>query len=142
MAGQSRMLTQGRTVLPMTGGLAATLSDRRGALLMEIAIAVAIFGVVGSAVLTGLSTSHMASAVTQEQSLAENIARNQMEYVFSLPYSAPTSTYPSVVAPSGYTVTALAEEYLLGDPNIEKVVVTIQHSGVTVLTLESLRTDG
>lgn len=96
----------------------------------------------GSAVLTGLSTSHTASAVTKEQSLAENIARNQMEYVFSLPYSAPTSTYPSVAAPAGYTVTALAGEYIVGDPNIEKVMVTVQHSGVTVLTLESLRTDG
>lgn len=129
--------------VPFTnGGIGVLLFDRRGALLMEIAMAVAIFGVVGSAVLAGLSTTHTASAVTREQSLAENIARNQMEYVFSLPYSVPTSTYPSIAAPSGYTVTAIAGEYILGDPNIEKVVVTVQHSGVTVLTLESLRTDG
>jgi type II secretory pathway pseudopilin PulG len=109
---------------------------------MEIAIAVAIFGVVGSAVLTGLSTAHTASAVTQEQSAAENIARNQMEYIFSLPYSAPTSTYPSVATPSGYSVSAVAQQYIAGDINIERVVVTVQHGGVTVLTLESLRTDG
>ena len=111
----------------------------RGSLLIEAVVATTIFTIVGSAVLVGLSTTHISGAKTEEQSVAENIARNQMEKVFSLPYRDPPSTYPAIVTTSGYQVFAAAEEYVIGDPNIEKVVVRVTHESQEVLVLETMR---
>ncbi len=115
------------------------VQGNNGALLVETIIAVLVFSIVGSAVLVGLSTTHTSGARTKSQSTAENIARNQMEYMFSLPYQDPPSTCPLVEAPEGTTVTCTIEEYVLGDPNIEKVVVTVTSNGQEQLSLESLR---
>lgn len=111
----------------------------RGSLLIEAVVATTIFTIVGSAVLVGLSTTHISGAKTEEQSVAENIARNQMEKVFSLPYRDPPSTYPAITTTSGYEVSAAAEEYVIGDPNIEKVVVRVTHESQEVLVLETMR---
>ena len=111
----------------------------RGSLLIEAVVATTIFTIVGSAVLVGLSTTHISGAKTEEQSVAENIARNQMEKVFSLPYLDPPSTYPAIATSSGYGVSAAAEEYVVGDPNIEKVVVRVTHESEEVLVLETMR---
>jgi hypothetical protein len=43
------------------------------------------------------------------------------------------------VAPRGYTVSAVAEEYIVGDPNVAKIIVTASRGGDDVLTLETLR---
>lgn len=118
----------------------AVCRGRRGGILVEVLAAVALFGIVGSAVATGLSTSQLSAGVTEHQSVAESVARRQMEYVFSLPYQEPPSTYPSVDAPPGFSVTAEAEEYVVGDLTIEKVVVTVSRDGQGILALESLRT--
>jgi len=112
-----------------------------GALLVETVVAVMVFTAVGTAVLTGLSTSQTSSGKTERQSIAENIARNQMEYVASLPYQPPPHTYPSVGVPAGYSVTAQAIEDVPGDTNIEKVVVTINFEGQVILSLETFRTN-
>ncbi len=119
-----------------------TLSrDCRGVLMLEAFIAVLTFSMVGMAVLVGLQTVHTSGFRTETQSTAENIARNQMEYVFSLPYQEPPSSYPTISVPQGYVVTCEAEEYVLGDPNLEKVVVTVTFSGREELVLETLRSE-
>ena len=70
---------------------------------------------------------------------AQTVGRNQMEYIFSLPYQDPTSSYPLVTVPQGYGVTADAEEYVAGDPDIAKIVVRVNHGSKIVLVLETLR---
>jgi hypothetical protein len=112
----------------------------RGQVLLETAVALSVFALVGTAVLVGVSLAHTTGSRVESQSVAENLARNQMEYVFSQPYQAPPAAYPTVSAPDGYTVSAVAEEYVLGDPNVEKVVVTVNRDGQSVLVLETLRT--
>lgn len=114
--------------------------DCRGASLMETVIAVMVFALVGTAVLSGVSTAHTSGATTERQSTAENIARNQMEYAFSLPYQNWPSSYPTIGVPQGYAVTCQAEEYVLGDLNIEKVIVTVTFDSTQQLVLETLRT--
>ena len=107
--------------------------------MMEMVVAMVVLGLVGTAVLAGLSTTHMSGAKTEGQSVAENIARNQMEHIFALPYQAPPSYYSVVATPAGYAVTAEAQEYVLGDVNIEKLVVIVDRSAQQVLVLETLR---
>ena len=103
------------------------VSDSSGGLLLEVVVALSLFSLVGEAIMMGLSTVHKSSSVTSEQSVAENVARNQMEQVFSLAYQVPPTSYPSVATPPGFGVTAASEEYVPGDPNMEKLVVTVSH---------------
>jgi type II secretory pathway pseudopilin PulG len=115
------------------------MRDSQGSILLETAISITIFAMAGIAVLFGLSVMHNTGALVEAQSQAENVARNQMEHVFNVPYLEPPATYPSIVAPRGYTVSAVAEEYIVGDPNVAKIVVTASRGGDDVLTLETLR---
>jgi hypothetical protein len=71
--------------------------------------------------------------------VAENAARNQMEYVFTLPYLDAPGAYSVIEAPRGFTVTAQAEEYVVGDPDVQKVVVTAIRDARNVLVLETVR---
>lgn len=110
-----------------------------GSILLETAVALLIFSLVGTAVLSGLSAAAVSTRMTGAQGVVENIARNQMEYMFSLPYQAPPSFYPAVSVPPGYAVSCEAEEYVAGNPNIERVVVTVTEDGIERLVLTTLR---
>ncbi len=114
--------------------------SQEGAMLLEAVVAILIFGIVGTAVLSGLSTAHTSGRYTSHQSTAENVARNQMEDTFNQPYQPPPYTYSSISVSPGYTVTSQAVEYVVSDPNIEKIIVTVSHSGYDNYVLETLRT--
>ena len=109
---------------------------------IEMILVVLVFSLVGTAVLAGVSGTRISGARTESQSIAENIARNQMEYAFSLPYQEPPTSYPTISVPNGYGVTCTAEEYVAFNPDIEKVVVTVTFHGQPSLVLETLRSRG
>ncbi|MCH7736340.1 MAG: hypothetical protein IH872_02955 [Chloroflexi bacterium] len=121
-----------------------------GLTLMETVIALAMFSSAGTAVLLGVSAAHISSDRVKASAVAENLARNQMEYVLSLVYVVPPGSYASVAddvglnlsIPTGFTVSAAAQTYLANDGftgSIEKVVVTVTRDGQSILVLESLR---
>ena len=118
--------------------------------MMETVIALAIFSSAGTAVLLGVSAAHISSDRVKASAVAENLARNQMEYVLSLSYVTPPGSYASkagdvglnVNIPSGFAVSAAAQTYIADDGligTIEKVVVTVTRDGQSILVLESLR---
>ena len=117
--------------------------DCRGALLLETVIAVTVFALVGVAVLTGLSTAYTSGNKTEIQSVTENLARNQMESIFSGPYREPHQTpYPTITGiPASYSVHTAVEfqDHLNPDPEVERISVTARHSGQDIMTLETLR---
>ncbi len=119
----------------------ALARNQGGSFIIESTIAVLVFGLIGAAVLVGVSTIHISGNTTEAQAIAENVARNQMEEVFPQPYQAPPAAYQSVATPLGYSVTAHAEEYVLDETNIEKVVVIVSREGQELLTLETLRSN-
>jgi len=119
--------------------------------LIEVVVALAIFSSAGTAVLLGVSAAHISSDRVNASAIAENLARNQMEYVNSQTYVAAPGSYTSIandsslniVIPNGFAVTAAAQIYLTDDGltgTIEKVVVTVTRDGQSILVLESLRT--
>jgi hypothetical protein len=115
--------------------------DTRGNLLLETTIAITVFAVVGGAVLSGISTSLKTGTLVEGQSIAEEIARNQMESVFNESYQEPPGTpYATMVPPAGYAVSVAADEYLIGEVDIEMVVVTVSRDSENLLVLETLRT--
>jgi type II secretory pathway pseudopilin PulG len=115
--------------------------DSRGNLLLETLVAITVFALVGGAVLSGMSTALDTGSMVEGQSVAEEIARNQMESVFNVSYQEPMSTpYPTIVPPAGYAINLTADEYLTGDVDIEMVVVTVSRDSENILVLETLRT--
>ena len=125
-------------------------SNSLGITLMEVVIALAMFSSAGTAVLLGVGAAHRSSDVVNANAVAENLARNQMEYVSSLSYVTPPGNYASIAddpsinlsIPSGFAVSAAAQTYVADDGLtgvIEKVVVTVTRDGQSILTLESLR---
>ena len=118
-----------------------TVLDARGSLLLESMAAITVFALVGGAVLSGVSTALNTGSMVEGQSVAEEIARNQMESVFNESYQEPQSTpYPTIVPPTRYAVSVAADEYLTGDLDIEMVVVTVSRDNQSILVLETLRT--
>ena len=99
---------------------------------MEIVIALTMFSYAGTAVLLGVSAAHVSSDRVKASAVAENLARNQMEYINSLAYVAPPGNYASVAndvglnisIPTGFAVSAAAQNYVADDGysgSIEKI---------------------
>ena len=121
-----------------------------GITLIETVIALAIFSSAGTAVLMGVGAAHTSSDRVKASAIAENLARNQMEYVSTLSYVTPPGSYASIAddvnlnitLPTGFGVSAAAETYVADDGfngSIEKVVVTVTRDGQSIFVLESLR---
>ncbi len=134
----------------MADRIRSAIANSTGVTLLETVIALAMFSSAGTAVLMGVSAAHISSDRVEAHAIAENLARNQMEYVLSLEYVAPPGNYASVAddvildlnIPSGYSVSAVAETYLAGDGfsgSIENVVITVSRDAQSILILESLR---
>ena len=121
-----------------------------GQMLLEVILAISIFGLVGASVLVGVRVAHKTASLVEDHSIAERLARNQMEYVLSQAYKDVGQSYDSInvapndqfSVPAGYQVTAVAQQFLADDGfqgSIEKVVVTVSLNGKSVVVLETLR---
>ena len=114
-----------------------------GALLIETLVALVVFGVLGSAVLSGVQTSFVSKRNFDVQSEAENLVRNQLESTLEETYTAWPDTYAAVTStPAGFTVTAEALKYSTStDTNIQTIRVTVYHQGLPVKVFETVRTN-
>ena len=128
----------------------ASVGNSLGITLVEVLIALAIFASAGTAVLLGVGTAYRSSDVVNASAVAEYLARNQMEYVWTQPYLPWPDTYTSITdvpslnvdIPDGFGVSADAQEYIADDGlsgSVEKVVVTVTRDGQSILLLETLR---
>ena len=106
---------------------------------METVVAMGLLALLGIGALHGLQVSAKAASVHTVRSTAENILRNQLEYVFQQPYLPPPGTYLTIATPPKYSVTAEALVYNPDSTAIETVRVTVSYSGRVVKTLETLR---
>ena len=128
--------------------LERTTGDSRGSILLETVVAVVIFALIGAATMVGIQTATLTGERVEDKSIAENLARNQMEYVFNQTYKAPPLDYDSIAdvpgntfsVPSDFTVTAVAvvRAGTVGT-DVETVKVTISRNGQEILVLETIR---
>ena len=121
--------------------LLRVIGDRSGGPLVETVVALSVFVAVGTSVLVGVQAIQNSGGRTEGKAVAENLARNQMEHIFNLAYQDATSTYATIAGvPSGYAVAAVANSFVSGDLDVQKVVVTVTRGGESLLVLETLRT--
>ena len=125
--------------------------DSSGQMLIEVVLAITIFGAVGTAVVLGVRTAHISASLVEDHSIAERLARNQMESVFNQAYKPAESqpvAYDTLAeanacgSSTGYSICAVALELQASDSyegTVERVVVTVSVEGRAVLVLETLR---
>ncbi len=116
---------------------------KHGSLLMESAVTIAVFGILGAAVLGAVSTSSINKGKFDAQSTVENIVRNQLESVFEEPYRTPDDpSYTTITPPNDYSVTVDTLPYEgNSEYNIQVVQITVFHRGDQVELFETLRTN-
>lgn len=127
--------------------------DSSGQMLIEVVLAISIFGAVGTAVVLGVRTAHISASLVEDHSIAERLARNQIESVFNQAYKPPESqsvAYDTLSeagacgSNTGHSICAEALEMQAADGfqgTVERVVVTVSVDGRAVLVLETLRAD-
>ena len=110
--------------------------------MLETLIAVTILVTLASATLIGARTAQSLRTSVDRQSIAENVARNQMEYIFSLPYRPPPTPYPAITStPDGYLVTTTVGLFAgyASDANFQVITVEVTGAGQSLLKLSTLR---
>ncbi|UCD08323.1 MAG: hypothetical protein JSU79_08175 [Dehalococcoidales bacterium] len=108
--------------------------------LVESLLAVAIMGSTVFMLLGGLSTGAISVGILQEDIIAENLGRTQLEYTKSLPFTIAPFSYESVEeVPDGYSITAEAIPVTSRNDNIQRLVITIYHGDKFVYILEGFK---
>ncbi|NQT73764.1 MAG: type II secretion system protein [Chloroflexi bacterium] len=122
--------------------------NQKGFSLAESLVALAILGLSGAALIGGLMTLSKTTPLADEQSTAQNLAENQMEYVCVQDYdfiNDPPQYELISDIPEGYSITNTANRLDLegdgtdDDDGIQRIVVVVTHHGETVNTLETNR---
>jgi prepilin-type N-terminal cleavage/methylation domain-containing protein len=88
------------------------MNKEKGFSLLEVALSIALLGMVATAILGGLSTISNASFTTDRQSIAISLAQSQLEYIDSQPYQeAPDGGEVSYIeisdVPSNYSISSI-----------------------------------
>ena len=113
--------------------------NEKGISLIEILIAIAVLGLVGITFLSSMVTSTNATVITREQAVAENLVRNEAEYVKDCVYQYDASEYPvdpTLTIPAEWTVPPPTVVPVHGvDNGMQEVTVSAQYQGNTVLSI-------
>jgi len=142
--------------------------DSRGALLIEILIALAILGIISTVFIGAMYTALHSARIADERSIALTLAKNEIEFVkqhpcstevpwsYTVTYTDGTPSFSGAPTPSwwpadpeslswpsspdfdGYLVKISGTEEEAG---LQKVTASVEHGSETVLTLENYKTD-
>ena len=115
-----------------------------GFTLIEVLVALALFGIIAITFAGGLSTASRATITADIRTNAESLARTQMEYVKNQPYehSDPQSYEQDDVESTdqpGYFISVSAESLHDPDDGIQEIMVTVSHDDRVVITLASYK---
>ena len=108
----------------------------KGIALVESLIAVAILGTAVVTFITSLSTGSLAIRETDQEVVAQSLARTQLEYIKGLPYA---TSYPAVAAPPGYTISVSVAAVPGANANIQKVTANISRDGELTMTIKDYK---
>jgi len=123
--------------------------EETGIGLVESLAAVAVLGTAGVAFVLSLSTGAIAVRESDQETVAQSLARAQLEYVKDYPYHPAPTTYPYVYTynetynpnpitlPEGYavSVTVSTISQAGGDTDIQKITVSVSRAGANILTI-------
>ena len=117
-----------------------SMKKQSGFGLVESLLGVAILGSTVFMLLGGLSTGAISIGILQEDIVAENIGRTQLEYTKSLPFRTAPFSYESFnEVPEGYSLTTNAVPISSRDDNIQRLIITVFHGDRSAYILEGFK---
>ncbi len=128
------------------------LGNQKGFSLIEVLIALTIFGAITVSLFLALNVSHKTTHSVNEQTIVESLTRSELEYVKSCDYDDSLDpghpqyeVDPSLVIPTGYSIEVTAKRLdpegdgTDNDDGIQKVTVEVYYDGELVLATESYK---
>ena len=117
-----------------------------GATLIDTLVALAIMSVLAVTFLSGLATALKATIIADEQATAGSLAQIQMEWIKNDGYVYGATEYTPAPIPGSEDYayySALISAQPLHDPDdgVQKITVTIKHSGEEVIKLAGYKVD-
>ena len=107
----------------------------RGFTLIDVMIAIALFGVIAIAFLSALSTASTVLIITDDRATAESLARSQMEYVKNSPKSASYEpSIPPAYEEAGYSANITASN-VPSRAGLQKITIRIDRHDEELVTL-------
>jgi prepilin-type N-terminal cleavage/methylation domain-containing protein len=121
------------------------MKNQAGFSLIEILLAVALMGILGTAVPGALSGANRATITTNQNVTAESLARSQLDYIQNQPYDSENTTPVYAVIPNlpaTYSiVTPMAQRLdpfgdgTNNDDGLQKITVSVERYDSIVFTL-------
>jgi type II secretory pathway pseudopilin PulG len=130
-----------------------------GVSLFEILVGLAIFGVIGIALIDGVTTSYKAIDISQERVAAESLAKSQIEYIKVQDYimvvdydpGNPAARYETVTIPpdlasANYSIEISAPAEIISANEsafeLQGLNITVKRSGQSKLMISFYRVSG
>src|SRR3989338_7111890 len=132
--------------MPLLSKLNTYTRRESGITLLETIVALAIFGTITVIFLGGIIGTTRAASLADEQTAAESLAQTQMEWAQNATYIPGATEYAPCSLPSGkdyinYSTNITVNPLHNPDDGIQKITVTIQRSGKSIVTLEGYKVD-
>lgn len=115
------------------------VQTQRGFALVDTLLGLVILGVFITTLLSALSTGFIGLKTSQDVSVAESLARSQMENIKGQGYLT-AGGYSQIVSPSGYSIGIAAETISGVDPSqMQQVAVTVSHGSEVIRVLRDFK---
>ena len=113
--------------------------EHRGLGLVETLVAVAILGTSVVAFVVALSTGSLAVGKQDEEVVAQELAQTQLEYTKSYVFTPGASTYPTISAPDGYSISLTVSSVPNTNDDIQKITATITRNSENIFVVEDYK---
>lgn len=121
------------------------MKSQKGFALIETLVALGIFGLVAVTSLSGMATITQGNVIASERATAESLVRSEIEYIKRYDYQYDASEYPiapDITLPQGWSLAPPAVEPVHAtDDGIQKITITAEHNGKSVLSIEIYKVD-
>jgi len=123
------------------------MRSEKGFSLVEVLISLVLISIIASGFLGAMTDSYKYLLLAKERTVAESIARSQIEYIENQPYNS-EKEYLTIAVPDGFEIIPVIDSADVDtgietdiETGMQKISVTVEHFGEQVITLESYKVE-
>jgi type II secretory pathway pseudopilin PulG len=106
-----------------------------GITLVESLVAIAILGGGVLTMILAMSGGALAVGENDHEVTAQSLARTQLEYTKNYAYNPGATTYPTISAPAGYSISVGVAPVPNTNTDIQKITANISLNGAVIMTV-------